>query len=154
MRCVIVGMSTDGRSTVIHDGPPTKWFMSEPATSMVGAEVTPPVVAQLGQAVIAQAYPVDGAVLGARPIDSAAPPVEGPCRASFVTFGRCLTTPMHHDVNLAIGVVVCGRVTLALETTEVDLATGDMVINPGLEHAWRTGDDGATLAFVAVPLPR
>src|SRR4051812_38082994 len=103
-----------------------------------------------GEVAIAQLFPFEGVELpkrGDTGEGSAAPEVSGPVRASFVSFGPNLTSPMHHDVNIGVGVVVNGAVELILEDGSVRLEVGDMLLNPGVEHAWSTGDEGAVLAF-------
>jgi mannose-6-phosphate isomerase-like protein (cupin superfamily) len=71
---------------------------------------------------------------GRSTVGSAAAPVAGAFRASYVAMGPNLTSPMHHDTNVGIGVVVSGSVQLVLEEGSVRLGPGDMLVNPGVEQ--------------------
>jgi quercetin dioxygenase-like cupin family protein len=160
MRRVIAGLSPQGRSTVLLDGPAAEWFRVErtPGRYTMAPLDGPPAAVEPGGTVLGKAFPVEGLVLPtAAELDpggaTVSLPVEGPFRTGFVCFGPEMTSRMHHTASYDVSVVVAGRVELLLEETSVPLGAGDVAIIPGVEHAWRTpADTGVTLVATVVPL--
>jgi cupin domain len=69
-------------------------------------------------------------------------------------FGPNVDTGMHIAPGLLYGYFVSGEMTLAFETSEVHLSSGDSLVLPtGLKHAWRTGDSPC-LRVAAVLVPK
>ena len=55
---------------------------------------------------------------------------------------------MLQTAALEFAIVLDGTVTLVLDTAEVDLASGDVVVQRGSRHAWSNrGDRPATVAL-------
>ena len=72
-------------------------------------------------------------------------------------FAVCTFNPgspalMHATDTIDYLVIVSGHVTLVLETGEVTLGPGDLVVDRGVMHAWRNDSDAPCMAAV-VNLP-
>jgi quercetin dioxygenase-like cupin family protein len=61
-------------------------------------------------------------------------------------------SPMHRTESIDYGIVLAGKVVLALDDgSETALAAGDVVVQRGTNHAWANpGDEPARMAFVLV----
>jgi quercetin dioxygenase-like cupin family protein len=49
--------------------------------------------------------------------------------------------------------VLEGSIELVLDETSVILKAGDLVVNPGINHGWRTHDAPATIVFTSALVP-
>lgn len=66
----------------------------------------------------------------------------------YVRYRAGASIGMHRTDTVDCDVVISGSITLGLETEEVVLDAGDLVVIPGLAHAWRAGPGGCTLSAV------
>jgi quercetin dioxygenase-like cupin family protein len=60
---------------------------------------------------------------------------------------------MHHTDTIDIDTVIEGSVVFILDDGEHVLEAGDVVVVNGVDHAWRSGPDGATMQFVFLGTP-
>jgi mannose-6-phosphate isomerase-like protein (cupin superfamily) len=61
---------------------------------------------------------------------------------------------MHTTSTIDYGVVLSGEIDLELDSGEVHLGPGDVVVQRGTRHAWRNrGSEPCTMAFVLVASP-
>src|SRR5207344_1926825 len=60
---------------------------------------------------------------------------------------------MHHQDALELVQILTGGTTLVLDSGETELAAGDCVVLPGVDHAFVTGAEGCRMLAVAVGLP-
>jgi hypothetical protein len=156
VRSVITGLNSDGRSTVIHDGPPREWVGAKPSQTMTASAITAPGgMPAEGAVAVGLSFPIEGMRMpkATEVGHGTAPPVTGAIRCNIVAFGPNLLTPMHADRVISVGVVTSGAVRLVLEEGAVWLEAGDTAVLPGTMHAWQTDARGGILAFSAVPLP-
>ena len=135
LRRVVTGLDDAGRSCVVIDGP------------LVGLGPT------TGLAWSVDALPADNS--GAA--DGAVRPFSLDLLQSGATFmvaehppGR---QPHWHSIDaVAYVVVLKGAMVLALESGEVRVQAGDLVVNRGVMHDWRAeGPESAMIAVVTVP---
>jgi quercetin dioxygenase-like cupin family protein len=59
---------------------------------------------------------------------------------------------MHCTETLDYQTVLEGSVTLGLEVGAVELSRGDMVMIPGLLHAWTAGPEGCVISAITLRL--
>ena len=60
-------------------------------------------------------------------------------------------SPMHRTESVDFGIVLAGRMVLALDDSEVTVGPGDLVVQRGTDHAWENrGDEVARILFVLV----
>jgi mannose-6-phosphate isomerase-like protein (cupin superfamily) len=132
MRLVITGAGPDGRSGVarvmeLEPGGPGIEFSSNEVWGL------PEVVSAFGD----------------RPRSATHRPVgcqPGAASWRFVRYPPHKSFDVHRTDTVDIDVVMDGQVELGLEDGSIDLATGDMVVIPGVAHAWRAGPEGCTLS--------
>ena len=135
-RRVVTGLDADGRSTVVIDG-----------------EV--PHFAERGVALV---WRTEGPVAdNSGSADPVVPYELSLLHAGGSNFTLCAFTPgapafMHATDTIDYLVIIAGRVTLVLETGEVALGPGDLVVDRGVMHAWRNDHDEPCVAAV-VNLP-
>lgn len=68
---------------------------------------------------------------------------------SSVATGDDPHSTMHRTETVDFGVVLEGRICLVLDDSEVELATGDVVVQRGTRHAWvNRSDTACVMAFV------
>jgi hypothetical protein len=60
---------------------------------------------------------------------------------------------MHHTDTIDLDLVVAGSITLLLDDGEHLLEAGDAAVIPGVDHAWRAGPEGCTLAHAFIGTP-
>lgn len=136
MRRVVTGLNAEGRSCVVFDGPVPR---HQPAANLIWRNALPADNAHAGDA----AVPYDMALLhdgGANFILTELPPGLG---------GEAF---MHATDTIDYLVMIAGEVVLVLETSEVTLRAGDLIVDRGVVHGWR--NDGAdTAVFASVTLP-
>lgn len=155
VRRVVTGTGADGRSRVVSDGPPPTAFHATSMTSSVKTAWTAPAV-PAGEAVVHQLWSA-----GSEPARGVPDPTPALDRPDFETpagetswivteMGPGLFTPMHHTATIDYGLVVRGEVELGLDDGAVLLRAGDAVVVDGVEHSWRAGPDGCTIATVQV----
>jgi quercetin dioxygenase-like cupin family protein len=83
-----------------------------------------------------------------RPGDPLPPPFGG-SRLRVVDIPPGAESPMHRTESIDYGVVLEGWIVLRLDTGEVSLGPGDVVIQRGSDHAWENrGAEPARILFV------
>ena len=137
-RRVVTGLTADGRSNVMIDGP------VPPST---GPIKTAAVIWRTDE------YPADNSSTG----DAAVPYGLDLLHAPGSTFAICEFAPrseaiMHATDTIDYLVILSGRVILVLEAGEAQLAPGDLVVDRGVMHGWRNPHDEVCVAAV-VNLP-
>ena len=60
---------------------------------------------------------------------------------------------MHHTDTIDFDTVLEGSVTLLLDDGPHLLEAGDVAVITGVDHAWESGPDGATISFVFLGTP-
>jgi mannose-6-phosphate isomerase-like protein (cupin superfamily) len=135
-RRVVTGLDEAGRSTVIIDGEVPHY--AERGVALVWATREHP-ASNAGRADPVQPYAIEMLHMPGS------------------NFAVCQFRPgqpalMHATDTIDYLVIVSGRVTLVLETGEVELGPGDLVVDRGVMHAWRNdGDEVCTAAVVNLP---
>jgi quercetin dioxygenase-like cupin family protein len=138
---VVTGHDLKGRSVVLEDrraprvhAIPGAVFHELWSTSEMPAPVR----------AVEPAEPTDGPLL-------TPPPANGTIVRLVDLEPRSLS-PMHRTESVDYGVVLAGEVTLVLDDgTATSLATGDVVVQRGTDHAWANpGDEPARMLFVLV----
>jgi mannose-6-phosphate isomerase-like protein (cupin superfamily) len=131
-RRVVTGLDADGRSCVIIDGPSpvTVWSTDRSPASNAGAQDT-------GGHFFGFDIPQGGTRL---------------FWTEFAPDGTTGAMGMHATDTLDYAVIISGHVTLITEGGETRLGPGDIVVDRGVNHAWR--NDGpepcrAVFTFVA-----
>jgi mannose-6-phosphate isomerase-like protein (cupin superfamily) len=136
-RRVVTGLDAEGRSCVIIDGPVPRHGA---AANLVWRTAAVP-ADNAGTADTAAPY--DMAMLhdgGANFILTELPP--GPGGQAF----------MHATDTIDYLTVLSGEVVLVLETGEVTLRAGDLLVDRGVVHGWRNdGDEPAVFCSVTMP---
>lgn len=134
-RRVVTGLDPQGQSTVILDGPiPHKdagpvalaWRSPIPADNSGTDDVVEPFRIEMLHT--------------------------GQVNCSVVNFVGGTEAFMHATDTLDFVIVLSGRVTLVLDTGEVDLVPGDVVVDRGVVHGWRNPHEETCIA-VAVTVP-
>jgi quercetin dioxygenase-like cupin family protein len=62
-------------------------------------------------------------------------------------------TTMHHKDTLDFVYVQQGSADLVLQDGAHEMAAGDCVVMPGVDHAWKAGTDGCRLVVVSIGTP-
>lgn len=136
-RRVVTGLDAEGKSCVLIDGPVPR---TSPAANLIWRTAAVP-ADNSGSA--DAAVPYDMAMLhdgGSNFILTELPP--GLSGGAF----------MHATDTIDYLVMIAGEVVLALETGEVTLRPGDLIVDRGVIHGWR--NDGAeTAVFASVTIP-
>lgn len=136
-RRVVTGLNAEGKSCVLIDGPVPR---HGPAANLVWRSAAVPADNAGGEDA---AVPYHMAMLhdgGSNFILTELPPGMG---------GDAF---MHATDTIDYLVMMSGEVVLALETGEVTLRAGDLIVDRGVIHGWR--NDGAeTAVFASVTLP-
>jgi hypothetical protein len=160
VRRVITGVDAEGRSTVLADGPELVAFHATTMadmTKVAGADAPYPVAE--AQAVVHELWSI-----GAQPKVGADDPTAAIVDETWVVpagetkwilthMGPNLFTPMHATATIDYGLVVAGSVVMGLEDgTEVELTASDAVLVDGVQHSWKAGPVGCTIATVLVGL--
>ena len=131
-RRVVTGLNSEGKSTVIIDGP----------------------IPRLNTMSAALAWRTDSAVADNSGSDDTAVPYSiDLLHAGGSNFATCTFPPgaeafMHATDTLDYLIVLSGQVTLVLEKGEAALGPGDFVVDRGVLHGWR--NDGAEPCICAV----
>jgi len=170
VRRVVTGHDTQGRAVVVMDGPaeavlhrPSRpgvaltdlWATSDPPSARPGGDpVDRPVVLHppAGGTVfrIVQFDPEDPGAL-ARADGTAAFAAMG---AAGAVIGSARHPYMHRTDTVDYAVVLQGSITMLLDDEDVELSTGDVVIQNGTSHAWANrGRAPCLVAFVLVDAP-
>jgi mannose-6-phosphate isomerase-like protein (cupin superfamily) len=136
-RRVVTGLDAEGKSCVIFDGPVPR---HAPVANLVWRSAAVPADnGGIADAAVPYAMEMlhDG---GANFILTELPPGMG---------GEAF---MHATNTIDYLVVISGEVVLVLETSEVTLRAGDLIIDRGVIHGWRNdGDVPAIYASVTIP---
>ena len=134
MRILTTGVDGSGRSCVVdvRDVTVDPTAMQRP---------------QLDVAYPTTALPLPTRPPGAAPLLDLGVPVEH-CKWDIATFPANWSAPMHHTDTIDFDTVLAGQVALVLDDGDHELAPGDVVLITGVDHAWRSGPEGATLSIV------
>lgn len=136
MRRVVTGINAEGKSCILIDGPVPRhapaanlvWRSALPADNSGGADA---------------AVPYDMALLHDGGVNFIV--TELPAGLGGEAF-------LHATDTIDYLVMIAGEVVLALETGEVTLRPGDLIVDRGVIHGWR--NDGAVPAvFASVTIP-
>lgn len=135
IRRIVTGLDDQGRSAVVIDGPipyldtapvALAWRSAIPADNSGNADVV---------------VPFDISLLHT-----------GTANFSICHFVGGTDAFMHATDTLDFVIILSGRVTLVLDTGEVDLAPGDVVVDRGVIHGWRNPHaETCTAAAITVP---
>lgn len=130
-RRVVTGLSEDGRSDIVFDGPaPTVIWSTD-------------------------RMPVDNSGT----VDTGGPDFAFP-RASQSNFiwvdfqpgGAATGFPMHASDTIDYAAILSGEVVLVMEHREITLRAGDVLVDRGVLHAWRNDSDAPCRAvFMFLP---
>jgi len=159
MRRVITGLGSDGRSTVLSDGPPPVAFhATSPAGVAKVGGLWGGTQVGAGEAIVHELWALDDrpvrlqedptAAIGTAAYD----PAPAATKWILTEMGPGLEAPMHETPTVDYAVIVTGQVELGLEAESVLLRAGDAVLVNGVRHSWRAGPEGCVLATVLVGL--
>jgi quercetin dioxygenase-like cupin family protein len=115
-RRVVTGLDAQGRSAIQIDGP-------------AGAVIWR-----------AENLPADNSGAADQGGDRLRFPTQG-AEFVFADFPPGSASPMHATDTLDLLVVVAGEVTFVTETSETVLRAGDVLVDRGVQHAWRNHSD-------------
>jgi hypothetical protein len=159
MRRIIIGTDTNGKSTVVYDGPPQSAYRISDAR--VGAIAVEPLVNFLSGPPPGESYCVDIWDTVGLPHKNSPDLASTRRKFSIELEGRGLrvrfaewganvdSSTLHSTDTLDVDVVLSGQVELLLEEgRSVILREGDSVVLPGVKHGWRVGPEGASILFV------
>jgi mannose-6-phosphate isomerase-like protein (cupin superfamily) len=136
-RRVVTGLDAEGRSCVVIDGPVPR---HAPVANLVWRSAAVP-ADNSGSADAAVPYAMEMLHDGGTNFIL----TELPARMSGEAF-------MHATDTIDYLVVISGEVVLALETGEVTLRAGDLIVDRGVIHGWRNdGEVPAVYASVTIP---
>jgi hypothetical protein len=135
MRRLITGVDGAGRSCVVSDGAlgPPEIVHGQAVNLVYDAGVAPPEVPAAGGGLPTRTQHVPGQVLW-----------------HHVSWQGNVEVPMHNTDTIDFDFIISGSTTLILDDGEHELRAGDSVVVTGVDHAWRTGPDGAEVATVSV----
>lgn len=136
MRRVVTGINAEGKSCILIDGPVPR---HAPATNLVWRNALPADNAGGGDA----AVPYDMALLHDGGVNFIV--TELPAGLGGEAF-------LHATDTIDYLVMIAGEVVLALETGEVTLRPGDLIVDRGVIHGWRN-DGAAPAVFASVTIP-
>ena len=135
-RRVVTGLDAEGRSTVIIDAPVPK--ASNGATQLVWRAASVP-ADNAGSADASIPFSIDHLKDGSSPFFVVELPVGIPRH-------------MHATDTLDYLVILSGQIVLEMETGEVVLGPGDMIVQRGTLHAWRN-DGPEPVRMISINLP-
>lgn len=139
LRRVVTEFDANGNSTVVMDGAPPPRAIYNEVGKYYGYN------AWLLRAVPADLNdPSDPIING---YDPTSPP-EGGIVIRITTFVPGYTYPMHKTDTVDFGIVLSGSIEMGLETGTVMLTAGDIIVQKGTLHSWRSVDGPCTVAFV------
>ncbi|RZJ97312.1 MAG: cupin domain-containing protein [Novosphingobium sp.] len=136
MRRVVTGLNAEGRSCVVFDGEVPR---HQPAANLIWRNSLPADNSGATDAAVPYGMDLlhDG---GVNFILTELPP--GLSGGAF----------LHATDTIDYLVMIAGEVVLALETGEVTLRAGDLIVDRGVIHGWRNdGTETAVFASVTVP---
>jgi len=136
MRRVVTGLNAEGRSCVVFDGEVPR---HQPAANLIWRNALP--ADNSGASDAAVPYGMDLLHDG---------------RVNFILTELPPGLPggafLHATDTIDYLVMIAGEVVLALETGEVTLRAGDLIVDRGVIHGWRNdGTETAVFASVTVP---
>jgi quercetin dioxygenase-like cupin family protein len=67
--------------------------------------------------------------------------------------GPLTSTTMHYKDTLDLVLVQEGSADLVLDDGAHPVVAGDLVVMPGVDHAWKAGPDGCRVVVVSVGTP-
>jgi quercetin dioxygenase-like cupin family protein len=159
VRRIVTGTDSQGRSTVLSDGPAPVAFhagSSIGATKIDGATAPSPVPAS--EAVVFELWNLDTqpAMLSEDPtLGLNVPDYDTPSAQTkwiLTHMGPNLEVPMHSTPTIDYGLVVSGEVELGLQTGPVMVRAGEAMLVNGVQHSWKAGPAGCVIATVLVGL--
>lgn len=160
IRRVVTGHDAAGTAVVVNDGQSPDiaviedaritiadmWRMSSVPTSVDAWETRDP----SAPTTIAVAGGLNFAILQFDPIPADAA-IDGEAAFADAHVENARHPAMHRTETVDFGIVISGSITLLLDTEDVTLSAGDVVIQRGTNHAWENrGDVPCTMAFVIV----
>jgi mannose-6-phosphate isomerase-like protein (cupin superfamily) len=152
VRRIVTGQSADGKAVIHSDGPAPVVFALEGGPTLIEVWKTTATPSQLSADAEEPAAgplsinpPTNGHVFRIAeipPDDPGRSAEEG--RALFEKMGNAHASTgddahdamMHRTSSLDYGIVLDGEITLVVDTGEVNMKTGDIVIQRGSNHAW------------------
>ncbi|TGD84399.1 cupin domain-containing protein [Mycolicibacterium sp. CH28] len=138
MRILITGVDADGKTGVVS--------RDELAISQVAPGFA------MGIPYATASSPPPPRPLGAAElIDQFLP--AGHVRWIVIDYGPHSRTPVHHTDTLDLQTVLSGTIDLILDDGVHHLEEGDMVVMPGVDHAWKAGPDGCRVNAVLIGTP-
>jgi quercetin dioxygenase-like cupin family protein len=162
MQRFVLGPDSSGLSSITEEGPPQAMFSFDPdqvdaaaagaAPQRVEAFTRPP---GRGGAFLAELFGVDtgGPTLQTDTTRSVSgwgvSPPAGGFRLRMAHMGPHAEASLHQTSTFDVDLVMSGEVTLlAANGDERLMRQGDFVVIPGVEHAWRAGDQGCAMAYL------
>jgi mannose-6-phosphate isomerase-like protein (cupin superfamily) len=147
-RRIVTGADADGRSTVVRESPPAT---APPWRALDGVE--------LEEFDAWQVWALDAAhpdLDGEDPTESRPQTrFEAPVGWGLVSFPPGFGADgggWHRTPSIDFVTVVSGKIVLALDEEEVQLGSGDCVVQRGTRHAWRNpSDEPCVLSVVSMP---
>ena len=136
-RRVVTGLNVQGQSCVIFDGPVTRFPGSDG-----------------GYVWRTDAVPADNSGTGESPVTTFSYDLfhDGGTNFFYVEMAQGERSTVHATDTIDYIVMIDGAVTLELETGEVSLAAGDLIVDRGVVHAWRNDGPGrCRYAVVTIP---
>lgn len=77
----------------------------------------------------------------------------GAIRWSAIEFEPGLDLPMHCTDTIDFNTVISGRIEMILDDGVHVLNVGDAVAMMGVDHGWRTGQDGCQMSVISIGTP-
>lgn len=138
-RRVVTGHDADGRSCVLFDGRIDELPLANPKVAVAWSTGTLP-ASNVGNADTCDAVPSVEMFNG----DGA--------KFLLMAMDPGDEHPFHKTDTVDFAVVLRGRILLTLETGEVLLGPGDLVVDRGALHGWKAvGDEPALMAATIIP---
>jgi hypothetical protein len=138
MKLLITGIDDDGRSAVLVErdveAPRAESFADVLSTT----SESPPPPRPRGKG---EFFPADVWAPGL-------PPKPGMTSWQVLRFVADDTFPVHQTDTIDFDTVLTGSIDLLLDDGDHPLSAGDCVVVTGVDHGWRVGSEGATLAVV------
>jgi quercetin dioxygenase-like cupin family protein len=162
-RRVVTGARPDGTSHIVACGTPTKAYRFRPpeggvdSHSLTGRTAVdgfdPPTPGEVVTTELWATHPGEppgGFDPVERGVGFDVETLPGATKWRLVVMGAGWQAPMHRTVTVDYDIVLAGQLELVLDEGSVMLGPGDMVMLPGVNHAWKAGPEGATLAVAMV----
>lgn len=141
-RRVVTGFDSEGKSTILLDGPVPECAITRRPGEFTGHGMW-----------LVRTVPAD---LGGDvdPMQSCSPQLEPPpggVIARIVTYEPGFAYPMHKTETIDFGIVISGKLELVLENGSAVLGPGDCFVQRGTPHSWRVvGDEPCTFGGIMI----